>query len=290
MIPAAWLLGWAPLWNSVRAVVYTRRGPDRPRRLPPAKFVAKALVVVGVVVVAPVALAPTVRSALLAAGSTPTALAALSWTLVCGLSLLFGFLAALGMSLPAALAMDHLVLSLPLPRSTHIAARLVSLQLEGLFWTLLLAYPLVLHSLAVQEAGLIVHVTGVAAGALACVALVSLGVALAHALFAVLPRTSRTRLLVNTLLVTVVGVGLGIVATFARSARGRALDAALMLNTSPLSPTWLPQQILYALGENAPARAAAYAAALALVAAATSGAALAAMRVSHERICFLEEA
>lgn len=289
MIRVAWLLGWAPLRNSVRAAVYTRRGPDRPVTWPPAPFVVKALIVGAVLLGAPVALAGPAESPLLFAGSSPAALAALSWSVLCAMSLAFGFIAALGMSLPAALAMDHLLLSLPLRRTAHIAARLVALQLEGGFWMLLFAYPLILHAHIVQQADAAAQATAVVVTVLVSAVMVSLGTALAHALLALLPGARRTRLLVNALLFTLGGVGLGIVASIARSGRATAFDAAQLLSTVPFSPTWLPQQIMQALAANDAVRAATCIGALALLTVAASAVALGAMHLSHGRICFLEE-
>jgi hypothetical protein len=210
----------------------------------------------------------------------------LAWTVLCGLSLLFGFIAALGLSLPAALAMEHLLRSLPVPRRTHVAARLLGLQLEGLFWTLLFAYPLVLHALAVQRAGLPAQLAGLTASAIACVGMVSVGAAAAHALLVLLPRASRTRLLVNALLVTIAGVGLGGIAAVAR---GAVLDVALRLSTIPFSPTWLPQAIVAAVASQAFGRAAQLAGALTLATIAAVALGRAAMRLSYDRVSLLEE-
>lgn len=285
----AWQLGLAPLRNSVRAVVYTRRGPDRAQRLPPVRFLVKAGIVAAVFVGGPLVTSGAIAGALRGLGQTPEALAALGWTVLSVLAVVFGFVAAIGMSLPRALVVDEFLLALPVARRTYVCAKLLALELEGLFWALLLGYPAVLQSMAIQRAAPATQAAAIAASVLQYVWMASVGIALAHAVFVLRPATRRLRLLVRSMMILVAGGGLGVVGVAAQAMNGGALSAADALARLPFSPTGLPLRAVAAVEAGSPAAALAAYALLVASAATALAAAFALMTSSHARICFLEE-
>lgn len=287
-IPVACSLAWAPLRNTVRAVVYTRKGPGGPQTIPPARFFVRAAVAGTILFILPIVFSPAIAAALQRKGVPIAAFGALAVTVVSGLSLAYGVVAALGTSLPRALAMDELLLSLPIPTRSYVRAKLMSLGLEGGFWTMMLAYPLVLQSLVMQRASLVAHVLAIGAVLLQAAAMIGLGIALAHGFLLLRPEARRASLLVRAMMIVIVGAGLGTTAVAATSFAGGPLPASLALAQLPWSPTALPYRAIAGLVSGDAYGAASFAL-LAVPAIVFPLAALGLMSASHRRICFLEE-